>query len=168
MRLKQNEVTPYINNVPVPFIGVYFPLFQAVEITALRIFEDLVLDNNPAGVIDMKIKFGFDGSGSHSIFNQQNNVLNNNIILTMFCLLSLEAETDASLWEQPSPNAPLAHQPVCIQMGKESNESLQSMTIFNEDIERLKTNGFQLMKDEHKYKVKVTIQSYMLDMKAAH
>ena len=52
----------------------------------------------------------------------------------------------------------LPHRPVCIQMGKKSDESIQSMTIFNEEIECLKTDVFQLMKDEHEYKVEVTIQ----------
>ena len=70
------------------------------------------------------MKFGFDGSGSHSIYNQLNNVQTNNIILTMFCPLAIENSDGITVWEQAAPNAPNTQRPLALQMGKESQENL--------------------------------------------
>ena len=101
----------------------------------------------------MNIKYGFDGSGSHALFNQKNNVETNNIIMTMFCPLELKTEGRLTLWEQPSPNSPLTNHPVCLQMGKESEESLQSLKIFNNDISLLKNKGIMVNKGDDCYDV---------------
>ena len=116
----------------------------------------------------MKIKFGFDGSGSHAIYNQVNNQNTNNMILSVFCPLKIEDSAGESVWIQSSPNAPLTQRPVSLQMGKESVQSLQSLQLFNEDVTRLKEDGFDVLKAGQNYHVDVEIQSYMMDMKAAH
>ena len=85
LRKKQNELTPDVKDLPSPHTGVYFDLVPAVKITVERILGNLVQDDvNISSELKVKIKYGFDGSGSHSIYNQLNNVHTNNIILTMF------------------------------------------------------------------------------------
>ena len=154
-------------NLNIPFVGVYFPLFKAVEITAKRIFQDIdeskLSSNN-----NMKIKFGFDGSGSHAIYHQVNNVESNNMILSVFCPLRIENEIGETSWIQNSPNAPLSQRLVCLQMGKESVDALKSLEVFNDDITKLKDEGFMITKNSTDYQINVEIQSYMMDMKAAH
>ena len=66
----------------------------------------------------MDMKFGFDGSGSHAIYNQVNNVFSNNIIMSMFCPLSIVDESGNDVWTQKSSNAFLSQRPVCMQNGK--------------------------------------------------
>ena len=41
------------------------------------------------------------------------------------------------IWKQPAPHTSILNNP-CIQMRKESNENLQTLTIFNAEIEHLK------------------------------
>ena len=117
----------------------------------------------------MNIKFGFDESGSHAIYHQLNNEKTNNIIMTMFCPLSISSDSGSVLWEQKSPNNPLTHRPVALQMGKESSNSLKSLEIFNNDISILNTTGSKIVvKDDQEIIMKVKIQSHMMDMKAAY
>ena len=75
----------------------------------------------------MKIKFSFDGSGNHSIYNQINNFQTNNIIMTMFCPLSIKTDDESTVWSQDSPNDPFAQRPVCIQLGKESADNITTV-----------------------------------------
>ena len=42
--------------------------------------------------------------------------------------------SDNELYLQSSPNAPLAHRPLCLQMGKESVSSLRSLESYENDI----------------------------------
>ena len=53
-------------------------------------------------------------------------------------------------------------------MGKGSDATLQSLTVFNDDIPKLLNEGFNVTKQEVTLQMKVNIKSYMLDMKAAH
>ena len=52
-------------------------------------------------------------------------------------------------------------------MGKESTDTLQSLDIFNKEIDILKSRGVGVKVDEQNYNVKVVIASHMLDGKAA-
>ena len=56
---------------------------------------------------------------------------------------------------------------VC-KMGKESDSTLQSITVFNDDISKLLNEGFNVTKQDVTLQMKVNIKSYMFDMKAAH
>ena len=113
---------------------------DAVQITAQRILETLPPTVVPSYAI-MNIKFGFDGSGSHCIYHQLNNVKTNNIIMSMICPLSVNNDGNA-VWTQKSPNSPLTHRPLALQLGKESTESLQSLQIFDDDINEMESLGF--------------------------
>ena len=171
LRNEQTKITPEPQRLPDPHVGVHFPLIQSTKITAQRIFQDIPDSTIPdSKSLIMNIKFGFDGSGSHAIYHQLNNEKTNNIILTMFCPLSISSEDGSViLWEQPSPNNPLTHRPLSLQMGKESAESLKSLEIFNDDISTLKDTGFnfETVADQD-VTMKVHIKSHMMDMKAAH
>ena len=118
-----------------------------------------------ASSIMLNMKHGFDGSGSHAIYNQTNNEETNNIIQIMFCPLNIVIENE-KIWEEAAPNNPLSQRPLMIQMGKESVEQLQSLTIFN-DVEKMK-NGFDLETDSGTIEVEANILSYMMELKAAH
>ena len=55
--------------------------------------------DNLTNELCLNIKFGFDGSGSHSIFHQKNNAQTNNIFMSMFCPLEMKTEAGYSLME---------------------------------------------------------------------
>ena len=87
LRKLQSEITPPV----IPYEdkqGLYFPFLRAVQTTVLRIFSDqeLHITHNE---LTLKLKYGFDGSGSHSIYRQKNNAQTNNMILTVFCPLKI-------------------------------------------------------------------------------
>ena len=89
LQAKQTEITPNVNILSNPFADVYFLLHEAIKVTVIHVPEDVVLSHDYN--INLKIRFVFDGSGSHAIFKQKSNVMTNNIILTMFCPLEIES-----------------------------------------------------------------------------
>ena len=56
--------------------------------------------------MQIKIKYGLDGSGGHRIFKRRNNMTTNNIIMTMFCPLEIQASDGNVVWKEDCPNAP--------------------------------------------------------------
>ena len=138
-----------------------------MQLTAERILEDVPgLYLSDSGHVTLNIKYGFDGSGSHAIYHQVNNESTNNIIMTMFCPLSILNKSGEIIWQQKSPNHPLIHRPLALQMGKESTESLQSLTVFNKDIDLLKSTGCHINIHNQDISMMVNIQSHMMDRKA--
>ena len=80
----------YIKQIPSPFAGphftgVYFNLIEALQCTISRVLE--TAPEFESTDLDLICKFGIDGSGGHSIFNQVNNDQTNNLILTVVCPL---------------------------------------------------------------------------------
>ena len=67
-------------SLPAPHIGVHFNFLKSMQLTAGKIMEDIAVKQNPTGVV-MNIKYGFDGSGNHTIYQQLNNEKINNIIV---------------------------------------------------------------------------------------
>ena len=128
IREEQRKITPTIKILPEPHNGVYFTLTDAVAMTAQRILQLNNVDI-PNGDLKMEIKFGFDGSGSHAIYNQINNADTNNIIMTMFCALKLITNQNTVIYEQPLPNFALSQRILCIQMGKETIINLNSLQV---------------------------------------
>ena len=88
--------------------------------------------------------------------------------MTMFCPLNITSESGDLMWEQKSPNSPLTHRLLALQMGKESAEPLRSLAIFNEDQTKLKTEGRKAIVDDVEVPLKVNVVSHMMDLKAAH
>ena len=54
--------------------------------------------------------------------------------MTMFCPLKLVDCNGLEIYKQKDPNSPLTQRPLCLQLGKESADSLRSLEIFNDDI----------------------------------
>ena len=71
IRRMQHTITPQIHYFDANYVGVYFSLTQSMEITAKRILSTLPEFNHES--LQLYIKFRFDGSGSHAIYNQINN-----------------------------------------------------------------------------------------------
>ena len=163
LRLKMKEISPVCQHLNHPFTGVYFPLLDSIKITTSRILETLTNLDLQSKNLNIKIKYGFDGSGGHSIFHQLNNVNTNNIIIAMFCPLSIVDDDGNCIWTQDAPNVANTQRPLLVQMGKESHDSLQSLTLFENDIDTLTNEGMVI----GNHNVKLTILGHMLDRKAA-
>ena len=84
LRTLQQEMTPELFPLVQLHVGVYFPLYSAIKITAKQIFNCVTNVPSSDSEYILTIKFGFDGSGVHSIFHQAGNVETNNMILAMF------------------------------------------------------------------------------------
>ena len=141
VRALQSEITPEVKTLLAPYQGVYFPFLKAVQQTTVRIMEYGNFEVE-SPLLQMKIKYGFDGSGSHAIYNQKNNAETNNMVLSMFCPLDIKVQNGEVVWEEPAPNSPLSQRPLILQMGKESHENLEAQAIFNEDIRIMTDDGF--------------------------
>ena len=172
IRLREEiaRITPPVHNLPEPFVGVYYSLAASVEKTVCRILQLVPdsLNNVTDDHLKLSVKFGFDGSGSHAIYHQANTELTNNIIMTMFSPLKLETGNGNIVWEQLSPNSPLTQRLLCLQMGKESSESLQTQRVFNDDITLLQNQGVVCNFNNTPLCVTGEIKGYMMDRKAAN
>lgn len=171
LRTKQKEVTPMVMPVPQCYTGlfrtgVYFNYVDALKATIARVFQTIppVKEDHLA----LKCKFGFDGSGGHSIFNQINNDETNNLILTVVCPLELKDQQGNVVWTEPSPNSPRSQRPIMILTGKESSETLQALQLFNNDISKVASEGFVVEMPEKAVNVKAINVSYCLDRKASN
>ena len=137
IRAYQRSISPEVHNLPEPNKGIYFNLSECCQITASRIIsnlgQDIIMEDAP---LKIEIKFGFDGSGGHAIFNQLKNVMTNNMIIAMFCPISIKGNQNNILWEQQHPNAATSQRPLMIEKGKDSTETLNSIKVFNADISR--------------------------------
>ena len=121
-------------------------LTEAACITIHRILQ-LDAFKMPEDVTEfvLNIKYGFDGSGGHTMYNQIGNCSTNNMILAMFCPLSVATkDINDILWTQNAPNSEFVQRPILIEMGKGSEENLQSLAHFNEDIRKLKIQGLEI------------------------
>ena len=99
----QKSITPEIHHLQSPFTGVRFDFLLAFEVTTKRLVEAVKLNGTK---LDVKIKYGIVGSGSHSIYHQKNNINTNNIILSIFCPLEVTSKNPDEVWTEPSPNTP--------------------------------------------------------------
>ena len=63
------------------------------------------------------------------------------------CPFSIVDESGNAVWSQKSPNTSLSCH-VCLQMGKECDATLQSLTVFNDDILKLLNEGFNVTKQD--------------------
>lgn len=167
LRSEQASISPKSKPLPDPHKGVHLPYSESMQITAKRIMETLPKQLVPSSAV-MNIKFGFDGSGSHALYRQLENTKTNNIIMSMFCPLSINSDNGEVKWTQKSPNSALTHRPLALQLGKESTETLKSLQVFDDEIKAMETEGFTTVVDETPVFVKVNVASHMMDLKAAN
>ena len=122
---------PEIHFLPAPYIGVCVNLEEAVTMSMKRLEDSgqvKILNNS-----QLSLKYGFDGSGSHNIFNQKGNAETSNILLSTFCPLSLE-HNNTNLWKETTPNSATAQKPYCLQMGKESVDQYHAQDPFQDEL----------------------------------
>ena len=167
LRATQTSISPKPQPLPDPHEGVQMKYAKSMQITAQRIMETIPPSILPSSAV-MNIKFGFDGSGSHAIYRQLENTKTNNIIMSMFCPLSINGENGEVKWTQKSPNSALTHRPLALQLGKESTETLQSLQVFEDDINKMQNDGIETVVGEKSVNVKVNVASHMMDLKAAN
>ena len=99
LRKMQESITPPILSLPEPHQGVYFPFVSAVETTMVRIFGNDKFEV-ASQELKLKMKYGFDGSGSHAIYKQKNNAQTSNMILSVFCPINLTIGKEQKVWEE--------------------------------------------------------------------
>ena len=99
LRAKQASITPQLHQLPAPFTGVYANIIDAVRITVGRILESIPRINVKSDLL-VDCKFGFDGSGGHSIHHQTNNDETNNLIITVFCPLEIKDSDGMVVWTE--------------------------------------------------------------------
>ena len=129
----------------------------------LELVDDIKLP--PSGsTLKVKIKDGVNGSGSHSIYQQSNNVDTHNMILFMFCLLEIYAiESNSLLYVEQQPNSPHSMRPLFIVMGKELLSNLENVKIaFNQ---RSLLMNFDLEFKNNTYKIQIDARMTMIDGK---
>ena len=95
VRRFQSDVTPAeLRHLPEPEKGVYFQFKDACSTTQGRIMKQLQENALLSSTsLTMHIKYGFNGSGGHSMFNQLNNTKTHNMILTIFCPLKIKDQS---------------------------------------------------------------------------
>ena len=158
----QSSITPEILTLPAPYQGVYFPFLKALELTTVQLFEAELEVETLGANLKLKMKYGFDGSGSHAIYNQKDNADTNNMILTVFCPLNIKDDGDKLIWEEDSPNVAYTQRPLILQLGKEGRDTLEAQGLLNGDIKTMVEDGFPV-KDKT---VLVDVHT-MFDRKAA-
>ena len=154
----QKNITPPIHHFKAPLEGVRFDFLQAFEMTTKRLVE---ITNFNSNKLEMKMKYGFDGSGSHAIYQQKNNSHTNNMILSVFCPLEVNSEDRNESWTELSPNIPNTQRPYMLQLGKESHETFQVQSPAQKYIKQLE-DGVDIEGKE------VTVQAFLTcDRKAS-
>ena len=98
--------------------GVRVSYLEALNVTIQRILslpDVKVVGQN----LLVQIKDSADGSGGHSIYHQLNNKQTHNMIMFMFCVLSiLEEDTGTVIFKEQLVASPFAMRPVFLVLGK--------------------------------------------------
>nr|XP_047129754.1 uncharacterized protein LOC124809726 [Hydra vulgaris] len=86
IQLFRNSITPLTTSyLPDPFVGVYASFIESIKITIERILRlEGISVSSRKNSLTLEVKFGYDGSGEHKIYNQLHNVNTSNIIMAMF------------------------------------------------------------------------------------
>ena len=119
-----NLMPPILHDTQLP--GVRFEYLSAIKMTIKR-----VLDSNVKIPISkdltVLIKDGVDGSGSHAIYHQLNNVQTHNMLMYMFCVLRItESVSGKIVYEERLSASPFAMRPVFLIHAKEECENLET------------------------------------------
>ena len=167
IRKYQIEITPPLYTVQDPTFGVKVEYKSAIRMTVKRILETLPENalSTTSSQLTAKFKDGVDGSGSHPIYNQQGNVQTNNIIMYIFCPLSLEDDTGKELWKELTPYSPSANRPLFLLLGKESYENVSRVGEAVEERSKLSIEPILIDHNDRKYDVTVSCSLSMIDGK---
>ena len=123
--ISRSSITLYPN--PGKPIGIHATYFLQVQKTLERI---LLMEDRPTSEefpLTFKIADCLDGSGCHTIYNQQTtNTFSKNFIL--FCLkpISIHTVTNRIVWQNKSPNSPFSQRPIFLCAATECEENIRS------------------------------------------
>ena len=122
------------------------------------------------------IKDGCDGSGRHSIYNQQGNVQTHNMLLYMFVVLELyvvnqDSESDQDIYEliysEPKPNSADKSRPIALIMGKEDSETLgEFIPIIQEELSNIQEDGLCIVISDRVMNLQIEMKTSMTDGKS--
>ena len=163
VREYQLSITPEIVSIdPNENIGIKTSYKQALTITikqALLSLENLP----PPQQLFFHFKDGVDGSGSHSIYNQQSNKHTHNMIIYMFTPLKLTTEQGNVIWTEQSPCSPHATRPLMIFLGKEILENMKIVMKIQK--ERQNVENFSISIEDCIYPIHLIGNFCMIDGK---
>ena len=148
-------------------IGACVSYSQYVEHTFSRIHSTIsrpLIEDFP---LNFQIVDGLDGSGSHTIYNQQNtNTSTKSLIFFCFKSISNKSSSGNELWKNTTPNYPFYQRPIFLCAAKENESNIRKfMTdIINPDTDKLKNEGFDMPGMGH---VSVDFTRSMFDGKMA-
>ena len=125
MIFKKNITPPILHDTCIT--GVRLDYISALKMTIKRVL-DVHIKTPVSTDLKVHIKDGVDGSGSHAIYQQQNNVQTNNMIMYMFCVLRItDSGTETIIFEEKSPASPFSMRPVFLVLGKETLVNLEDV-----------------------------------------
>ena len=167
LRKYQLELTPAVEVLEKPVFGVQVDYVSALRRTIERTLEVTKPESLPPtnSVLIANFKDGLDGSGSHPIYNQLDNAHTHNIIMYMFCQLSLTKENGEEVWREHSPNSPRAMRPLFLLLGKECRENVECVSQIVNDRSQLKSEPMEIHVHGRYYKVQVSCSMSMIDGK---
>ena len=113
----------------------------------------------------MTLHDGLDGSGGHSIFNQQGSAETNNIIMFMFRVENLKTVNGEIIWENPSHASSSSCRPVMLLMGKETRENCKIVTSLQKERQGAK---FPVKHQDKLINVEVQAKMSMIDGNRKH
>ncbi|KAL5254995.1 hypothetical protein ACHWQZ_G014442 [Mnemiopsis leidyi] len=164
VRAYERTLTPEVKELE-DKMGVEFDYKEALGKSAEQIIKQL--DPKPTDTkLTLTVKDGLDGSGSHSIFNQDGNKNTHNIVITMFTPLSLISSNGDTIWVEPSPASPLTCRPLSLLLGKETDDVLKSyyrkLALTRENVRQ---ESLQVTVSDCTYTIKVDLTLSMIDGK---
>ena len=127
----------YPNNIFVDEYKASIPLQDLVDHTSIRLIEnlkDLVnfsSSNGPKKKLVMLYKYGFDGSGCHSIYNlksdeKEDGIHESNMFTSFICPIYLkDLENNKLIWYNPAPSSPIYCRPYRMTHKMENQELIQ-------------------------------------------
>ena len=171
----RKAITPSTMALPEPFLGIKFPLVEAVKTALLRTIMYNVAPKDKNLLLFDKLKFiikvGFDGSGQHNMFHQQGTAETTNIIMTMMVPLTLRGQLKPSspeeiIWSEQNPSSANTQRPLALQLGKENIENLMMFGIQSQEMNDLEARGVEVDVGGHEINVGVLFRLTAIDRKA--
>ena len=164
LRSEQNKISPTVYHQQEPNVGVKYDYVEELKITITRTL-DMIDKLPPTGsTLNIRIKDGVDGSGSHAIYHQVNNANTHNMIMYMFCLLDIvDTQTNLVIFSEKLCNSPHSMRPIFITMGK---ETLSNLANVKEAFDKRSSNTeFVLQFKAYMYNIIIEAEMSQIDVK---
>ena len=173
IKLAKDILIPKKDILPSSLIGVKYYYKDAIINHFLRFFEGH--PDFSASNYKVIIKDGCDGSGRHSIYNQEGNVKTYNMLLYMFVVLELyEIKLDSDkiqnkyelVYSELQPNSADKCRPIALIMGKEDNKTLGGFNpMIQEEILTIKEDGLCILIGDRAINLEIEFKTTMTDGK---